>query len=171
MPSSRSYRAGIGKRAYRHNGGLSESATHSLLQPIGTSTRQHLVDTDHVERVDTDSDVVGLLTSVFGHVLVSVNTGSLQSLGSDLVRCREACRTPTATDSKQGLRMHSLANNICMRKPARRSTLHKRKATGKRIRTVPKKTPLPAGPKLTTGSYVGGVITPSQYEKVLGDSN
>jgi hypothetical protein len=42
--------------------GLTESTTHTSLQTIGTSARQHLVDTDDVEGVDTDTQVETFLT-------------------------------------------------------------------------------------------------------------
>lgn len=38
--------------------------THTLLEPIGTSARKHLVDPEHVEGVDADSEMEGLLSSV-----------------------------------------------------------------------------------------------------------
>ena len=85
--------------------GLSEGTTHSGLQSIGTSARQHLVDTDDVVGVGADAEVEGLLTgglhhvpwrcvsrkSSFspgacrGYVLVGANTGSLEGLGGDLL--------------------------------------------------------------------------------------
>lgn len=42
--------------------GLSESTTHTGLKTIGTSARQHLVDTDDVVGVDTDTEVETFLT-------------------------------------------------------------------------------------------------------------
>jgi hypothetical protein len=42
--------------------GLSESTTHTGLETIGTSARQHLVDTDDVEGVDADTEVETFLT-------------------------------------------------------------------------------------------------------------
>lgn len=42
--------------------GLTEGTTHTGLQTIGTSARQHLVDTDDVEGVDTDTQVETFLT-------------------------------------------------------------------------------------------------------------
>jgi hypothetical protein len=42
--------------------GLTEGTTHTGLQTIGTSARQHLVDTDDVEGVDTDTEVETFLT-------------------------------------------------------------------------------------------------------------
>jgi hypothetical protein len=42
--------------------GLTEGTTHTGLQTIGTSARQHLVDTDDVEGVDADAQVETFLT-------------------------------------------------------------------------------------------------------------
>lgn len=41
---------------------LSPSTTHSSLQSIGTGTGQHLVDTDNVEGVDTDTEMERFLS-------------------------------------------------------------------------------------------------------------
>jgi len=41
---------------------LSPSTTHSSLQSIGTSARQHLVDTDNVEWVSTDTEMETFLS-------------------------------------------------------------------------------------------------------------
>ena len=60
--------------------GLSESTTHTGLQPIGTSARQHLVDTDDVVGVDTDSEMETFLSGNLDKVLVGANTGSFESL-------------------------------------------------------------------------------------------
>jgi hypothetical protein len=65
--------------------GLSESTTHSGLQPIGTSARQHLVDTDDVVGVDTDTEVETFLSGNLDEVLVGANTGGLESLGGQLL--------------------------------------------------------------------------------------
>jgi hypothetical protein len=65
--------------------GLSESTTHSGLQPIGTSARQHLVDTDDVVGVDTDTEVETFLSGNLDEVLVGANTGGLESLGRQLL--------------------------------------------------------------------------------------
>lgn len=42
--------------------GLTEGTTHTGLETIGTSARQHLVDTDDVEGVHTDTKVETFLT-------------------------------------------------------------------------------------------------------------
>jgi hypothetical protein len=82
--------------------GLTESTTHTSLQSIGTSTRQHLVDADDVVRVGTDAHVETFLSgnldevpcvvlvavkpcaSNLHDVLVCTNTGSLKSFGAHL---------------------------------------------------------------------------------------
>lgn len=65
--------------------GLTPGTTHTSLQSIGTSARQHLVDTDDVERVSADTEMERLLATVLGEVLVGANTGSLQGLGAQLL--------------------------------------------------------------------------------------
>jgi hypothetical protein len=65
--------------------GLSESTTHSGLQPIGTSARQHLVDTDDVVGVDTDAEMETFLSGNLDEVLVGADTGGLESLGGQLL--------------------------------------------------------------------------------------
>ena len=64
---------------------LSESTTHSGLQPIGTSARQHLVDTDDVVGVDTDTEMETFLSGNLDKVLVGANAGSLKSLRGQLL--------------------------------------------------------------------------------------
>ncbi len=65
--------------------GLAESTTHSGLQPIGTSARQHLVDTDDVVGVDTDAEVETFLSGNLDEVLVGANTGGFEGLGRQLL--------------------------------------------------------------------------------------
>lgn len=65
--------------------GLAESTTHTRLQSIGTSARQHLVDTDDVEGVDADTEMERFLSSALDEVLVGANTGGFQSLGRQLL--------------------------------------------------------------------------------------
>lgn len=65
--------------------GLTPGTTHTSLQSIGTSARQHLVDTDDVVRVDTDTEMERLLSTDLDEVLVGANTGSLKSLGAQLL--------------------------------------------------------------------------------------
>lgn len=64
---------------------LTVGTTHTSLQPIGTSAGQHLVDTDDVEGVNSDSQVERVLTGGLGDVLVGANTGSLESLRGNLL--------------------------------------------------------------------------------------
>jgi len=64
---------------------LSESTTHTGLETIGTSARQHLVDADDVVRVGADAEMERLLSRGLHHVLVGANTGSLESLGGQLL--------------------------------------------------------------------------------------
>lgn len=65
--------------------GLTPGTTHTGLQSIGTSARQHLVDTDDVVRVGTDAQVEGILATRLDHVLVGANTGGFKSLGTQLL--------------------------------------------------------------------------------------
>jgi hypothetical protein len=55
-----------------------------VYSPIGTSARQHLVDTGDVEGMDTDTHVEGVLTAGLGHVLVSTDTTSFKSFSGKL---------------------------------------------------------------------------------------
>lgn len=64
---------------------LAESTAHTGLQTIGTSARQHLVDTDDVVRVGADAEMEGLLAGGLHHVLVGADTGGLESLGRQLL--------------------------------------------------------------------------------------
>ena len=64
---------------------LTEGATHTRLQTVSTGAGKHLVDTDDVVRVNTDTQVERILTGRLGHVLVSTDTRGLQSLGRDLL--------------------------------------------------------------------------------------
>ena len=65
--------------------GLAPSTTHTSLQTIGTSARQHLVDTDDVVRVSADAEVETLLTGVLDEVLVGADAGGLEGLGAQLL--------------------------------------------------------------------------------------
>merc|ERR1712099_61232 len=69
------------------NGSLrfSISTSHSSLEPISSGTRQHFVDADNVEGMDTHTNVEGILASNLGHVLVGTNTSSLQSFSRQLL--------------------------------------------------------------------------------------
>merc|ERR1711916_199544 len=61
--------------------GLSESMTHSGLQPISTGARKHLVDPQNVVGVAPHTQVEGILTAVHNHVLVGSNPPGLEGLG------------------------------------------------------------------------------------------
>ena len=65
--------------------GLTPGTTHTSLQSIGTSARQHLVDTDDVVRVGTDTEMETLLSGELDEVLVGANTGGLEGLGTQLL--------------------------------------------------------------------------------------
>jgi hypothetical protein len=67
-----------------NHGWLTESSSHTGLESISTSTRKHLVDSDNVVWVSSDSQVEEILTGNLDHVLVASNTGSFEGLGSDL---------------------------------------------------------------------------------------
>jgi len=64
--------------------GLSPSTTHTSLKSIGSGARQHLVDTDDVVWVSADTEMEGFLSGGLNHVLVGANTGSFESLGTQL---------------------------------------------------------------------------------------
>jgi hypothetical protein len=55
------------------------------LQSIGTGARQHLVDTDDVVGVDTDTQVETFLSGELDEVLVGANTGGLKSFRAQLL--------------------------------------------------------------------------------------
>jgi len=73
-----------------HTGGealrLAECATHTSLEPISASARKHLVDTEHVVWVDSDSAVEVFLAQCSGKVLVAANTSGLERFGGDLLK-------------------------------------------------------------------------------------
>lgn len=54
--------------------------TRSSHSPIGSSARQHLVDPENVERVDTDPQVEGILAGCLGDILVGANTSGFKGL-------------------------------------------------------------------------------------------
>lgn len=53
--------------------------------PIGTGATQHLVDADDMEGVDTDTEMERVLSTRLCHVFVCADTGSLESLGRQLL--------------------------------------------------------------------------------------
>lgn len=63
---------------------LTESTSHTGLETIGTGTGQHLVDTEDVEGMDTNTHVEGFLTTVLADVLVGSNTGSFKGFAGNL---------------------------------------------------------------------------------------
>merc|ERR1712168_506073 len=65
--------------------GFSIGTSHSSLEPISSGTRQHFVDTDDMEGMDTHTNVEGILACNLGHVLVGTNTSSLQSFSRQLL--------------------------------------------------------------------------------------
>merc|ERR1711860_28465 len=64
--------------------GLSKSSSHSGLEPISSGARQHLVDTNDVEGVDTDAHVEGVFAHHLDHVLVGADTSRFEGLGGEL---------------------------------------------------------------------------------------
>ena len=65
--------------------GLAESTTHTRLQSIGTSARQHLVDTDDVVGVDADTEMETFLSGNLDEVLVGANAGGFERLRGQLL--------------------------------------------------------------------------------------
>ena len=59
--------------------GLTEGASHTSLESIGSSAGKHLVDSENVPRVNSHSHVESVLTSFVCHVLVSSNTSGFHS--------------------------------------------------------------------------------------------
>ena len=55
---------------------LTESSSHSGLEPIGSGAGQHFVDADDVERMDAKTHVESVLAHELHHVLVGANTRS-----------------------------------------------------------------------------------------------
>lgn len=53
--------------------------------PIGSGTGQHLVDADHVEGMQTHTDVELVLAAVLHQVLVAANTSGFQRLRAQLL--------------------------------------------------------------------------------------
>ena len=65
--------------------GLSKGTAHTCLESISSSARQHLVDADDMEGVEPHSDVKTIFATAFHHVLVGINTGSLQGFRGELL--------------------------------------------------------------------------------------
>jgi len=64
--------------------GFPPSSTHTGLKPISSSAGQHLVDANDVERVDSDSEMEGILSRGLGDVFVGADTGGFESFGGEL---------------------------------------------------------------------------------------
>ena len=64
--------------------GLTVRLAHTGLETIGTGAGKHLVDTEDVEGMGTDTHVEGFLVGVLGHVLVGLNTGGFKGFRGDL---------------------------------------------------------------------------------------
>jgi len=64
---------------------LTESTSHSLLESIGSSAGEHLVNSNNVPWVDSDSAMEVLSTALGGHVLVASDSGGLESFRGDLL--------------------------------------------------------------------------------------
>ena len=64
---------------------LTEGTSHTLLESICTSAGKHLVDSNDVPWMDSDSHVEVLSTAVGLHVFVASNSGGLKSFGGDLL--------------------------------------------------------------------------------------
>ncbi|KAK2114376.1 hypothetical protein P7K49_008642 [Saguinus oedipus] len=58
--------------------GLSKGTLHACLEPVSRSTGQHLVDAADVDGVEPHSDMKAIFATVFYHVLIGTNLGSLQ---------------------------------------------------------------------------------------------
>jgi len=63
---------------------LAKGTTHTGLESIGSSARQHLVDADDVVRVGTDAHVETFLSGNLYKVFVGADTGGLEGLGREL---------------------------------------------------------------------------------------
>ena len=65
--------------------GLAKGTAHTGLETIGSGARQHLVDTDDMVRVGTDTEMETFLSGNLDEVLVGANTGGFESLGRKLL--------------------------------------------------------------------------------------
>ena len=64
---------------------FAERTSHTGLKSISTGTAQHLIDPQHVERVDSHSDVKRVFAACLHQVLVGADTSGLQSFRRDLL--------------------------------------------------------------------------------------
>jgi len=65
--------------------GLTPSTTHTGLETIGSGTGQHLVDTDDVEWMASDTHMETVLSGNLDEVLVGADTSGFESLGTQLL--------------------------------------------------------------------------------------
>jgi len=65
--------------------GFAEGTSHSSLEPISSGTRQHFVDADHMEGVNTHPDVECILTAVLHQVFVGANATGFEGFGRQLL--------------------------------------------------------------------------------------
>merc|ERR550534_484039 len=65
--------------------GLAIGTPHSSLEPISSSTGQHFVDPQHVERMDSHPDVEAFLAAVLDKVLIAANPSCLKGLRRELL--------------------------------------------------------------------------------------
>jgi len=65
--------------------GLAKGTTHTGLQSIGTSARQHLVDADDVVGVGADTEMETFLSGHLDEVLVGTDTGGFERLRGQLL--------------------------------------------------------------------------------------
>lgn len=86
--------------------GLSKSTPHASLEPISSCTRKHLVDSEHMEGVDTDTQVEGILASELGHVLVACNASSLKGFAGDVFLLPRG-KVDTEREIISGLPLHA----------------------------------------------------------------
>ena len=64
--------------------GFTESTSHTLLESICTSAGQHLVDSNNMPWMNSDSHMEMFSTDVGSHVLVASNSGGLKSFRCNL---------------------------------------------------------------------------------------
>mmetsp|Transcript_15584 Transcript_15584/g.26575 ORF Transcript_15584/g.26575 Transcript_15584/m.26575 type:complete len:220 (+) Transcript_15584:207-866(+) len=65
--------------------GLTVRVPHSTGKPISSSARKHLVGTDNMVRVHTNTDMVRILSNSVDQMLVNSNTACLKCLRGDLL--------------------------------------------------------------------------------------
>lgn len=64
---------------------LAVRTTHARLKPVGSRAGKHLVDTDDVEGMNTNTEVERVLARGFRDVLVGANSGSFESFRRNLL--------------------------------------------------------------------------------------